>query len=106
MSRRTSGRIRMGSGDRSGSPLIQMSRSLIRLNGHGLPPYPFVLGSWVSRAVLIRNVAGVGFGRRRSLARHNGNAPRFTEARASHGEAGRQRLRDRRLKASRHAKQR
>src|SRR3979411_2547843 len=41
---------------------------------------------------LIVVIADVGCGRRRSLARQNGNAPRFTEARASHGTARQARL--------------
>jgi hypothetical protein len=44
---------------------------------------------------LIRMIAGLGFGGRRSLARHNGNAPCFTEARASRGMARQATLGDR-----------
>ena len=41
---------------------------------------------------LIPIIADVCFGDRRSLARHNGNAPRFTEARAPRERQGRQSL--------------
>lgn len=70
----------------------------MRITIEGHRPCRIATESFDSEAVLIRIIADVSFSRRRSLARHNGNAPRFTEARASHDMARQERLGDRRAR--------